>query len=82
MNRDDVSPREFHAEGTYKFPDFEPYEFETEQIYQWTNFDGNTKKDIEKRIAALRKEINIDAIGKVTSLDVFPIMRRLQSEGL
>ena len=82
LNRDDVSPREFHAESEWQFPDFEPYEFETEQVYQWTNFDTNTKKDIEKRIAALRKEIDIDAIGKVTSLDVFPIMRRLQAEGL
>jgi hypothetical protein len=82
LNRDDVSPAEFHSEQTYQFPDFEPYEYETEQIYQWTNFDSNTKKDITKRLEALREQIDIDAIGTVTSKMVFPIMRKLQEQGL
>jgi hypothetical protein len=82
LNRDDVSPAEFYAEQTYQFPDFEPYEYETEQIYQWTNFDSNTKKDITKRLEALREHIDIDAIGTVNSKMIFPIMRQLQEQGL
>ena len=86
LNEDDLSPREFHAYAhaldIWKFPEFKPYEFETEQIYQWTNFDNNNKRDIEKRLTALRKEIDIDAIGITTAKDVFPIMKKLQETGL
>ena len=57
-------------------------QFETEQIYQWTNFDNNNKRDIEKRLTALRKEIDIDAIGITTAKDVIPIMKKLQETGL
>jgi hypothetical protein len=84
LNHADLSPAEILQadDYNYTFPDFQPYEYETEQIYQWTNFDGNNKRDIVKRIDALRKEINIDDIGVITSKDVYPIMRRLQAEGL
>lgn len=82
LNRDDVSPLEFHSEEEYSFPSFADYEYETEQIYQWTNFDTNTKTNIKKRLEVLREKIDIDDVKNVTSKDVYPIMLELQKEGL
>ena len=82
LNRDDVSPREFYNESAWKFPEFQPYEFETEQVYQWTNFDVNTRKDVAKRIEILRANIDIDNIEVITSKEVYKVMKNLQGEGL
>ena len=80
LNLDDISPREFYEEQTWKFPSFQPYEFETEQIYQWTNVDTNNKTTVKSRLERLRSEINIDDIGVVTSKDVYPIMLKIQEK--
>ena len=84
LSDEDISPNEIIMNDSFKytFPDFQPYEFETEQIYQWTNFDTNKKSDIRARIEALRKRIDIDSIGVVTSKDVYPIMLELKEQGL
>lgn len=76
------TPLEIYLNGVWKFPKFAEYEYETEQLYQWTNFDTNNKKDIAKRLEALREKVDIDAIGKVTSKDVYPIMLELKEKGL
>jgi len=76
------TPNEIYAGADWKFPKFAEYEYETEQLYQWTNFDTNNKKDIAKRLNALREKVDIDAIGKVTSKDVFPVMLELKEKGL
>jgi hypothetical protein len=82
LNLDDISPREFYIEQDWSFPKFQPYDFEAEQIYQWTNFDTNTKTQISNRISELRKRIDIDAIGTTTAKDVYPIMLELQESGI
>jgi hypothetical protein len=75
------SPAEFlREEGPFNFPEFEPYEFETEQLYQWTNFDKNTRKVVAARLDELRSIIDIDDISGVSSKDVFPHLRRTQGK--
>lgn len=76
------TPLEIYLNGYWKFPKFAEYEYETEQLYQWTNFDTNNKKDIAKRLDALRQKVDIDAIGRVTSKDVYPVMIELKEKGL
>lgn len=60
LNEDDVPPHTLLETSIYEFPQFEPYEFETEQVYQFTNFDKNTRKEVEKRLTFLRGCVNID----------------------
>lgn len=74
----DETPVDLYNNNEYNFPNFQPYEYETEQVYQWTNFDGNSRKDVENRLNALRQEINIDAIGSITSKDVYPVMCKIK----
>jgi hypothetical protein len=78
---DEDSPLEIFNSDNFSFPKFEPYEFETEQGYQFTNFDTNTKGDIIKRLDALRERINIDDIENVSSKDVYPIIQELKQKG-
>jgi hypothetical protein len=76
------TPTEIFWETSYKFPKFQPYEFETEQIYQWTNFDAHSRKIVEKRLNALREKIDIDAVGSINSKDIYPHMVQLREQGL
>ncbi len=76
------TPTEIFWETSYKFPKFQPYEFETEQIYQWTNFDAHSRKVVEKRLNALREKIDIDAVGSINSKDIYPHMIQLREQGL
>ena len=76
------TPTEIFWETSYKFPKFQPYEFETEQIYQWTNFDANSRKVVEKRLSALREKVDIDAVGSINSKDIYPHMVQLREQGL
>ena len=55
-----LTPRQLMEKGNYRFPQFQPYEYETEQVYQWTNHDKNKKKVIKERLENLRKVIDID----------------------
>jgi hypothetical protein len=76
------TPTEIFWETSYKFPKFQPYEFETEQIYQWTNFDAHSRKVVEKRLNALREKIDIDAVGTINSKDIYPHMIQLREQDL
>jgi len=76
------TPTEIFWETSYKFPKFQPYEFETEQIYQWTNFDANSRKVVEKRLSVLREKVDIDAVGSINSKDIYPHMVQLREQGL
>jgi len=84
LNDNSITPRDifYYSDFDYKFPKFQPYEFETEQVYQWTNFGTNKKSDIAKRIQALRDRIDIDDVNSVTSLNVYMIMLELKECGL
>ena len=75
LNDPKVSPQDFFKLHEYTFPSFEPYEFKTEQIYQWTNFDKNTKTVVRERLNKLRELIDIDDIKNITSEEIFPFVR-------
>ena len=75
-------PSEIPKNFKFKFPEFGAYEFETEQIYQWTNFATNSKETIRLRLEELRGILDIDNIAEVTSLDVFPHLRKIQGKEL
>jgi hypothetical protein len=50
------SPREIYMEGDYKFPEFAPYDYELEKMYQLTNFESNTRAQVKEIIAKLHAE--------------------------
>lgn len=70
LNYDDVAPVTLLENNKYTFPQFEPYEFETEQVYQFTNFDKNSRKVVQQRLTDLRSRINIDSMD-VSSVAVY-----------
>lgn len=78
LNYDDVAPVTL-LENKYTFPQFEPYEFETEQVYQYTNFDKNSRKVVAERLEELRKHINIDSMD-VSSKAVYEVMMGMLKE--
>ena len=67
---DETPPFMINMQNDYTFPDFEPYEFETEQMYQWTNFDKNSRKVVNHRLGQLRELIDIDNMN-TTSEEVY-----------
>lgn len=82
LNSPDTSPRELLWGGNdYSFQDFEPYEFETEQVYQFTNHDTNTRKVVAARLDALRQVIDIDNL-HTSSKDVYAEVLKLKEAGL
>jgi hypothetical protein len=60
LNYDDVPPVKLLETNKYAFPDFQPYEFETEQVYQFTNFDKNSRKVVNERLTLIRESVKID----------------------
>jgi len=73
-----ATPQQIYDSNDFTFPEFEPYEFETEQMYQFTNFDKNPKKVIEKRLKILRNYINIDT---QPSVEIYAVYKKLLEEG-
>lgn len=73
LNYDDVAPVTLLEKNKYTFPEFEPYEFETEQVYQFTNFDKNSRKDVAKLLEQLRQHIDIDDMN-TSSKDVYRVL--------
>lgn len=61
----------------FKFPKFQPYEYETEQLYQWTNFEKNSRKTVANRLKELRKRVDIDDMS-IPSKEVYNVMKALQ----
>jgi hypothetical protein len=78
LNNEELTPRDIYYNSKYTFPKFEEYEYETEQVYQWTNFDGNSRSTVKNRLDNLRKHINIDDIENVSSKQVYEVMKILQ----
>lgn len=72
---DEEPPYEINRKNKFKFPKFEEYEFETEQVYQATNFDGNSRTHVAQVLEKLRKEIDIDDVKNTTSKDVYRILK-------
>jgi len=60
IHDDDAAPAELLNGNKYTFPDFQPYEFETEQVYQFTNFDKNSRKVVDNRLTLIRESVKID----------------------
>ena len=77
LNRKNVSPIKLLTEYKYQFPRFKPYEFFTEMVYQWTNFDKNTRGLVHQRLDCLRKIIDIDNM-KIKSDQVYEVMEKLR----
>ena len=80
LNHEDKPPREILNDYDFKFPDFQPYEYETEQVYQATNFDKNSRKDIEKLLTKLRESVKIDDMA-TSSVEVHNKVLELIDEG-
>ena len=72
------TPDDIIQSYNYKFPQFQPYEYETEQLYQLTNFDKNSRKIIEERLNILRQHIDIDT---ESSVNIFDTYNRLFEKG-
>lgn len=70
LNYDDVPPVTLLENHKYSFPQFEPYEFETEQVYQFTNFDKNSRKVVAERLTLIRDSVKIDDMN-TTSKEVY-----------
>lgn len=77
LNRNNVSPIKLLTEYKYHFPKFKPYEFFTEMVYQWTNFDKNTRGIVDKRLKLLRKKIDIDDM-KTLSKEVYQVIQEIK----
>jgi hypothetical protein len=80
LNYEHRVPRDIYQDDEFTFPKFEEYEYETEQVYQWTNFDGNSRATVKKRLEDLRKHINIDDVENVTSKQVYEVMKSIQEK--
>lgn len=79
LNSPETPPHTLLGSYAYKFPDFQPYEFETEQVYQFTNFDKNTRKAVSERLAELRKSVDIDDVNNTSSKQVYAAMNDMYS---
>lgn len=57
------------------FPSFAPYEFETEQGYQFTNLAHNTRPVVQERLNLLRQRLDID---HCTSKELFRAIKTIK----
>lgn len=62
LNAPSVTPDLIWRTQAWKMPQFQPYEYETEQVYQYTNFDKHSRKVVAERLDKLRERIDIDDI--------------------
>jgi hypothetical protein len=77
LNHDDLPPATLLEKNKYTFPQFEPYEFETEQVYQYTNFDKNSRKVVADRLTAIRQFVNIDDMA-TSSKEVYAVIQDIE----
>lgn len=80
LNHEDKTPQDILADYNFKFGDFQPYEYETEQVYQATNFDKNSRKDVEKLLTKIRESVKIDDMA-TSSVEVHNKVLELIDEG-
>ena len=53
------TPTEILKKNKYNFPDFGKYCFKKEQLYQYTNHEKNSKKNIWYRLERLKDYVNL-----------------------
>lgn len=75
LKRNSGSPE--YRVNRYNTPKFEPYEYETEQVYQYTNFEKNNRKQVKEKLDMLRKHINIDDMS-TSSKSVYKIIKEMK----
>lgn len=82
LNFEDKTPLDI-VQNDFKFifPKFEPFEFETEQVFIKTNLDKNHRKDVEFLLKELRKRIDIDNMN-TSSIDVYKTLLEMNDEGI
>lgn len=78
LNEPDTMPAALLDRNKYTFPQFEPYEFETEQVYQYTNFDKNSRKVVAERLEALRQRVAIDDMA-TSSKEVYAVIQEFEA---
>ena len=76
------SPSAIYQSQKFTFPRFAEYDYETEEVYQWTSFGYNTRKQITTRLDALRDRLDIDDVENTQAWQVYPFMLSLQSVGV
>jgi hypothetical protein len=57
---DGDSPQGLFDSQVWNFPTFPEYDYYAEQVYQYTNFDKNTRRVVQERLRGLREVIDID----------------------
>lgn len=78
LNWDNFTPTDILKEhGPYTFPDFQAYEFETEQVYQWTNVGKNPREIVLNRLSYLRQHLDIDNMS-TTSAEVYKLIKKFE----
>ena len=53
--------------------------FRSEQVYQYTNFDKNSRKVVGERLNALRQRVAIDDM-QTTSREVYDIIQEFEAD--
>jgi len=77
LNKPEMSPQEIWHSRSWDFPKFAEYEYYTEQVYQYTNFDKNSRKVVEQRLTNLRKIVDIDNL-ETDSKTVFDAIDKIE----
>lgn len=54
------TPTEIFEGQVWNFPTFPEYDYYAEQVYQYTNFDKNSRGTVEQRLESLRWVVGID----------------------
>lgn len=73
------TPAEIYEEYDFVFPKFQPYEFETEQLYQLTNFEKNSREEVKNRLEILRQHVNIET---QSSIEIYQVYQQLIKDGI
>lgn len=71
-------PHQIVKQYKFKFPKSAEFDYETEEVYQYTSVAYNTRKVVEKRLNILRNKIDIDNIAETTAADVYKHVQHLK----
>ena len=73
---DEEPPEALKKKYDFKFPKFEKYNYLAEQLYQYTNFDNNTRKVATTRIGMLENYIDLS---KSNLEQVYKVYQRIKA---
>ena len=79
LNTPEVTPMEIFKAGNFKFPEMKPFIFEEQYIFDYTNVDANSRKEVGKRLDLLREDLDIDNL-ETPIEDIFNLVRKLQGD--